>query len=86
MEFLERRKPLMIGSALLIIAGVAFTGTNLQNILGIDFTGGDEITIEASSGQDLPTETEIHQIRDANENFKNAQVFYIKILQAVKNN
>ena len=83
-KFLERRKPLMIGSALLIIAGVAFTGTNLQNILGIDFTGGDEITIEASSGQDLPTETEIHQIRDANENFKNAQVFYIQDLAGGK--
>ena len=83
-KFLERRKPLMIGSAVLIIAGVAFTGTNLQNILGIDFTGGDEITIEASSGQDLPTETEIHQIRDANENFKNAQVFYIQDLAGGK--
>ena len=83
-KFLERRKPLMIGSAVLIIAGVAFTGTNLQNILGIDFTGGDEITIEAASGQDLPTETEIHQIRDANENFKNAQVFYIQDLAGGK--
>ena len=79
-KFLERRKPLMIGSVVLILAGVTFAGTNMENILGIDFTGGDEITIEAADGQDLPEEAEVHEVRDANDTFNNAQVFYIQDL------
>lgn len=79
-KFLERRKPLMAGSAVLIIVGLVFAGMNMQNILGIDFTGGDEITIKAVDGQNLPTETEVHSVRDAGETFNNAQVFFIQDL------
>ena len=40
LKFLEKRKPLMIGSLLLIIGGMVFTGMNVKNIFGIDFTIG----------------------------------------------
>ena len=79
-KFLEKRKPLMIGSLLLIIGGMVFTGMNVKNIFGIDFIGGDEITIKAADGQALPTETEVHEVRDGSEEFNNAQVFFIQDL------
>ena len=79
-KFLEMRKPLMIGSAILIIGGIINTGLNKDSIIGIDFKGGDEITIEASGENPLPTEQEILKIRDASDEINNAQVFYINDL------
>ena len=74
--FLEHRKPMMIGSAALIVAGVLYTGANIGSIMGIDFTGGDEVTLTAEKGQALPTETEVHGVRDSLDDVNNAAVFY----------
>ena len=79
-KFLEMRKPLMVGSAILIVLGMVNTGINKDNIIGIDFTGGDEITIEVTGEASLPTEQDIHAIRDGSNEINNAQVFYINDL------
>ena len=74
-KFLERRKPLMMGSGIVIIAGIAFTGLNLGSVMGIDFTGGDEITITAADGQTLPSSEEVYAVRDSLEDVNNASYF-----------
>ncbi|MDE0821138.1 MAG: protein translocase subunit SecD, partial [Opitutales bacterium] len=79
-KFLDMRKPLMVGSAILIVLGMVNTGINKDNIIGIDFTGGDEITIEVTGEASLPTEQDIHAIRDGSNEINNAQVFYINDL------
>ncbi len=79
-KFLDMRKPLMVGSAILIVLGMVNTGINKDNIIGIDFTGGDEITIEVTGEAPLPTEEAIHAIRDGSNEINNAQVFYINDL------
>jgi SecD/SecF fusion protein len=84
LKFLEMRKPLMFGSVLLIIGGMINTGVNKDNIIGIDFTGGDEITIEVTGEDSLPTEEDIHAIRDGSNEINNAQVIYINDLSGGK--
>lgn len=74
-KYLERRKPLMVGSGLLIVLGLLYAGMNIGGVMGIDFTGGDEITIMAADGQILPTETEVHAVRDKLDDVNNASVF-----------
>jgi SecD/SecF fusion protein len=87
--FLEKKKHLLkhkltIVSVLLIVAGMIYTGINRDNIIGIDFTGGDEITIKVTGEASLPTEQEIHAIRDRSNEINNAQVFYINDLSGGK--
>jgi SecD/SecF fusion protein len=83
--FLEKKNhKLTIVSALLIVAGMIYTGINRDNIIGIDFTGGDEITIKVTGEASLPTEQEIHAIRDGSNEINNAQVFYINDLSGGK--
>lgn len=45
-DFFKFRKPAFIASWLLVAAGVVSVVVHHDNILGIDFTGGDEITVE----------------------------------------
>ena len=47
-DFFKFRKPAFTGSWLLVIAGVFSVAINHDNILGKDFTGGDEMTISYS--------------------------------------
>ncbi len=79
-KFLERRKPLMLGSLILVTGGMIYTGTNVKDILGIDFTGGDEITLEVAEGQSMLTEEEVLQVRDAEDSINNAQAVFIQDL------
>lgn len=44
-DFFKFRKPAFIASWALVIAGVITVGIQRNDILGIDFTGGDEMTI-----------------------------------------
>jgi SecD/SecF fusion protein len=82
--FLEHRKPMIMGSMILIVAGILYTGANLNNIMGIDFTGGDEVTLIAADGQKLPTESEIHSLRDRLDEVNNAEVFFTQELAGGK--
>ncbi len=45
LDFFKFRKPAFIGSWLLVLAGVISVFIHHDHIMGIDFTGGDEITI-----------------------------------------
>ncbi|HBM86055.1 MAG TPA: protein translocase subunit SecF, partial [Opitutae bacterium] len=45
LDFFQFRKPAFIGSWLLVIAGVISVVVHHDNIMGIDFTGGDEMTV-----------------------------------------
>jgi len=44
-DFFKFRKPAFIGSWLVVLAGVISVVIHHDNIMGIDFTGGDEMTI-----------------------------------------
>jgi SecD/SecF fusion protein len=44
-DFFRYRKPAFIASWCLVLAGVASVVVHHQNIMGIDFTGGDEMTV-----------------------------------------
>jgi len=82
--FLEHRKPMLVGSLVLIIGGLLYTGTNLNSIMGIDFTGGDEITLTAATGQTLPSEAEVHAVRDSMDDVNNAAYFLTQELAGGK--
>ncbi len=53
-DFMRYRKPAFIGSVVIMIAGAVAIGLRGNSIYGIDFTGGDEITL--GFDQKLPTQ------------------------------
>ena len=52
-DFFKFRKPAFIASWLIVLAGVISVVVHHDNILGIDFTGGDEMTVSYSERIDL---------------------------------
>ncbi|MGC6424677.1 MAG: protein translocase subunit SecD [Lentimonas sp.] len=60
-DFFKFRKPAFIASWLLVLAGVASVVLHHDNILGKDFTGGDEITVSYDQRLSL---SEIQQVVD----------------------
>ena len=52
-DFFKFRKPAFITSWLIVLAGVVSVVVHHDNILGIDFTGGDEMTVSYTERVDL---------------------------------
>jgi SecD/SecF fusion protein len=52
LDFFQFRKPAFIGSWLLVLAGAISVAIHHDNILGKDFTGGDEMTVNYSQQLD----------------------------------
>ena len=52
-EFFKFRKPAFAASWLLVIAGVVSVVVHHDNIMGIDFTGGDEMTVSYEQRIDI---------------------------------
>ena len=65
-NFLNFRKPAFVSSWLIVIAGLVGVFTHLDHILGIDFTGGVELTFDFDQAN-KPELTEIYSIADAND-------------------
>ena len=55
LDFFRFRKPAFIGAWLLVLAGVISIVVHHDNIMGIDFTGGDEMTVSFDSGNRVET-------------------------------
>ena len=64
LDFFKFRKPAFIASWLVVLAGVISVVIHHDNIMGIDFTGGDEITI--SYEQRIDTDALIAAAESAN--------------------
>jgi len=54
-DFFKFRKPAFVASWLLVIAGVISVVVHHDNIMGIDFTGGDEMTVSFNPEQRIDT-------------------------------
>jgi SecD/SecF fusion protein len=52
-DFFRFRKPAFIASWLLVLAGVVSVVVHHENIMGIDFTGGDEMTVSYKQRVDI---------------------------------
>lgn len=63
-DFFRFRRPAFIASWLLVLAGVTSIAVHHDNILGKDFTGGDEMTIHYSQKPDVE---EIMRVVKAND-------------------
>ena len=59
LSFLDKRKPAFAISWLIVIVGIVSLVTRHDKILGIDFTGGDEVTIEFAQKPEVNKITEI---------------------------
>ncbi|MGK0176337.1 MAG: SecD/SecF fusion protein [Lentimonas sp.] len=53
LDFFQFRKPAFVASWLLVIAGVVSVVVHHDNIMGIDFTGGDEMTVSYDQRIDI---------------------------------
>lgn len=68
-DFFKFRKPAFIGAWIIVAAGVIGIVVNHGNIMGIDFTGGDEITISYDQRIDVGAmiaEAEVRELGEIN--------------------
>jgi SecD/SecF fusion protein len=66
-DFFKFRKPAFITSWLIVLAGVVSVVIHHDNIMGIDFTGGDEITVSYDQRIDIDALTATAEERNLGE-------------------
>ncbi|MBC2596107.1 protein translocase subunit SecD [Ruficoccus amylovorans] len=81
--FLAYRRPAFICSWLIVLAGVVVIWTHREHILGIDFRGGVEVTMDFEQAS-KPGLTEIEQLADANPDLGEIQPGYLSMLGSDK--